>query len=246
MERENVAASIKKLLSSSLFLFASTQAFSLDLPQGHPLFQVGAYFSSQGKSQDVSIQDLIGDNFSITRNNDNNVLWGIGYLLDGPTRGRCNWSYGLNLFYLPSTTVAGVVTQEQLFTNLAYSYDISHLPLYVDVKTSINNDNEKYALTLDAGIGPNFMHTSNFHEVSLDDGFTLPDNIYSGRSSTTFSVTAGIGLKANHLIGRFPFECGYRFFYLGQSDLNKQTDQVLTALVTGHNYANAIVCTATI
>lgn len=100
-------------------------------------------------------------------------------------------------------------------------------------------------MTLDVGIGPNFMKTNDFKEASLGSN-TLPDTIYSNRTTPTFSATVGAGLRFNQFFGQAPLECGYRFFYLGQGHLNKATNQVNNTLTTGSAYANAVVCSLTI
>jgi len=70
----------------------------------------------------------------------------------------------------------------------------------------------------------------------------VPDNAFSSHNNVTFTAMAGVGLKLNNIFGRAPLECGYRFFYLGQGDLSKNTDQLLNTLKTGNNYANALIC----
>lgn len=90
-----------------------------------------------------------------------------------------------------------------------------------------------------------FIKADGFQENPLD-GITIPDNIFSSHTSTTFSATAGFGVKINQIFGPAPLECGYRFFYLGQGNFNKASNQVLNTLKTGSNYANAIICSMTI
>ena len=218
-----------------------------DLLHGHAVVQLGGYWSSQGKNQHINIDGLIGDTFTITKDGSSNGLVGFGYFVDGPQRGRFDFSYGINTFYMPKTSVSGNVIQEDLFTNLAYGYNVSHFPVYAMLKSTIDLKSPNYALTVDAGIGPNFMKASGFKEYSLDGGFTLPDNIFSSRSSTQFSATAGIGFKRNHVFGNAPLECGYRFFYLGQgANFNNTSNQVLGSFSTGAMYGNAIICGITV
>lgn len=218
-----------------------------DLLHGHAVMQLGGYWTSLGKAQHINIEGLIGDTFTITKNGSSNGLVGLGYFVDGPKRGRFDFSYGINTFYMPKTSVSGNVIQEDLFTNLAYGYNVSHFPVYAIVKSSIDLKSPNYALTVDAGIGPNFMNVSGFKEYSLDGGFMLPDNIFSSRSSTQFSATAGIGFKRNQVFGSAPLECGYRFFYLGQgANFNNTTNQVLSSFSTGAMYGNAIICGITV
>jgi hypothetical protein len=146
----------------------------------------------------------------------------------------------LNAFYLANTKVKGKVIQEDQFANLSYQYRLTHFPIYADVKL-ISSIWKKADLTVDLGVGPNFIRAYHFSETSLDDGMTIPDDIFSGQNSTTFSVTAGLGIRFNHLLKSVPLELSYRFFYLGQSKFHSHSDQVLNSLNTGNNYANALI-----
>ena len=108
--------------------------FIKTLNQGHLVFQAGGYWSYQGKAQRIDIVDLVGDSFTITRHQDFNALVGLGYFISD--KNSVNMSYGLNGFYLPSTSVSGEVIQEDLFTNLSYRYRLNHYPLYAVVKST--------------------------------------------------------------------------------------------------------------
>lgn len=215
------------------------------LKQGHPVVQLGGYWSRQGQKQHINIQDLIGDEFTVTSHHGSNGLVGLGYFLDGPEKALFKMSYGINAFYLAKTDVTGNVIQENLFTNLSYKYHLTHYPVYVIAKSTIKTKSPQYALTIDAGIGPNFIKADGFQENPLD-AVTIPDTIFSSHTSTTFSATAGFGVKINQVFGSAPLECGYRFFYLGQSNFNKASNQVLNTLKTGSNYGSAILCSITI
>ena len=215
------------------------------LKQGHAIFQLGGYWGIQGHSQQVNIDDLIGDYITVANTSGSNGLVGAGYFIDGQDARRFKMNYGINWFYLPSTRVNGTVTQENLFTNLSYSYHVTHYPLYVVAKSTINTKSPNHSITLDAGIGPNFMTTSNYQESSLD-GITLPDQIFSGKTTTTFSVTTGLGVQFKNFFGPAPLECGYRFFYLGRGSFNVLTQQVVNPLNTGNVYANALMCSITV
>jgi hypothetical protein len=171
---------------------------------------------------------------------------GLGYFLDAQEKESFKMSYGINAFYLAKATVKGSVIQENLFENLSYHYNVTHYPVYVVAKSTIQTKLQKYAFTVDAGIGPNFIKTSGFKENSLDGGITIPDNAFSGHTSATFSATAGAGVKLNQFFGEAPLECGYRFFYLGKGNFNKDTNQLLNTLSTGSNYANALICSITV
>ena len=207
--------------------------------------QLGGFIAHQGNAQDININGLIGDHFSVTKHNDSSGLVGVGYYLDGQEINGFNLSYGINAFYLAKTGVSGLVTQEQLFTNLGYHYSITNYPIYLGTKALIkNNRSNKYNFTLDAGVGPNIITTSSVTETSLDG--TIPDNTYSGRTTATFSAMVGVGIQMNNIFGRVPLECGYRFLYLGKESFNKLSDQLINRLNTGNSYANILLCTLTI
>ncbi len=234
----------KIILATALLNFASS-SFSFDLKQGHAVVQLGGFISSPGKSQHIDIVDLIGDQFTVTNHQNSNALVGLGYFIDGPVQPAFNLAYGINAFYLGKTSVNGNIIQENLFTNLAYRYDISNLPIYAAAKATIPTKNSRVAATLDAGIGPNFITTRNYRDSPLDN-ITLPDNAFSEHTQTTFSATAGIGVKINRVFGEHPLECAYRFFYLGQGQLAKNNSQLLNTLNTGNTYANALLCSITV
>lgn len=230
----NYNSSLKSVSS-----FLSTLPASLK--HGHAVLQLGGYWSIQGSQQHIDIQDLVGDEFTVTQHNGSNGSVGLGYFIDGQEKERLKMVYGINAFYLAKTGVKGNVIQENLFTNLAYQYKVTHYPVYAMAKSIIKTKSPKHALTLDVGIGPNFMSASGFKESSLD-GITIPDNIFSGDTTTTFTATIGAGLRFNQFFGRAPLECGYRFFYLGEGHFNKATQQVVNTLNTGAAYANALMC----
>ena len=205
------------------------------------VFQVGGFNATQGNAQNVGINGLIGDYFTVNHRNASNVLLGLGYYFNGLERNQFSLLYGINAFYLAPTTVQGNVIQEQLFTNLSYRYSITQYPIYIATKVLINTSSDKYSITCDLGIGPNIIKTSDFSERSLDGGMTLPDNAFTGQTNVAFSATVGVGIKFNNVIARLPFEVGYRFFYLGQGSLSKSNNQILNTLKTGNNYANALI-----
>jgi len=217
-------------------------SFADKLTHGQFLLQLGAFnMSNQGKPQQINIQDLIGDYFSVSSGQNQNALVGLGYFIDGQTYNRWNLLYGIDAFYLMQTTVSGKVTQEQLFTNLSYSYDVTNTPVYATVK-GLYDLNDRYHVTLDLGAGPNFMKTSGFSEQSLDGGVTVGDQIFSSKNNVTFSAMAGIGVRMDHVIEQLPVECGYHLFYLGRGEFNTKTNQVLNTLKTGNSYAQSLSC----
>lgn len=207
----------------------------------HAIFQLGGYWSTQGKQQRINIYGLIGDQFTVTNNHSKNGVIGFGYFLDCQEKEWFKMNYGINFFYLAKASVRGTIIQEDLFENLSYHYHVTHYPLYVVAKSILQTQFQNSALTIDAGIGPNFMKKSNLEERSLDGGITIPDNAFSGRTSTTFSATAGVGLRFCQIFGEAPLELGYRFFYLGKGHFNKNTDQLINTLQTGRNYAHALI-----
>lgn len=216
------------------------------LRNGHAVVQLGGYWGIQGEAQHIDIAGLIGNTYTVTDRHDGNVLAGLGYFVSGQDKGLFSMSYGINGFYLARTSVSGNVIQEDLFTNLSYRYHLTHFPVYAMAKSTIPLTSGKTALTIDAGIGPNFMRASGYQEQSLDGGVTLPDNAFSSHTTTTFSATAGIGLMMNNVFGSVPLECGYRFFYLGEGRFNANTDQLLNTLHTGNTYANALLCSVSV
>jgi opacity protein-like surface antigen len=230
-----------RLLKASLLTTISlvcSQAYSSQLP-GHFLLEAGGFYSTQGKSQFIGINGLVGDQFNVTKRHDENFLVGAGFLFNGYRYCQYGIDYGINAFYLPNTQVKGTITQELLFTNLAYRYDVSHLPVYLFAKGFMNTN--YLAITLDAGIGPNFMKTDMHGDTSLD-GITLPDDAFTGSNSTTvFSAMAGIGVKFN--VCQVPLEVGYRYFYLGEGRFNARSDQISNKLKTGTCSAQALMLT---
>lgn len=211
-----------------------------DLMCAHVIFQTGIFNASQGKAQNIGIDGLIGDQFTVSNHNDQNVLLGLGYYVDGMKKEKFNIQYGINAFYFPHTTVQGDVIQENLFTNLSYRYAITNWPIYLAAK-SIFNVSNRYDITMDLGVGVNIIQTDYFREKSLDDGVTIPDNAFAGQTNTVFSASVGIGIKFNKVFGQLPIEVGYRYFYLGKGFLVKQSSQFASNLSTGNSYANALV-----
>jgi hypothetical protein len=215
------------------------------IKKGHVALQLGAYSAgSQGREQHIDINTIAGDQFTLSQNAKSNGLVGVGYFLDGQSKDRFSMSYGLNGFYLAKTRVSGGVLKENLYENLTYAYNITNYPLYVVAKSTWNSPAPNHHITLDVGIGPNFMLTNNFSEQGVYGGAVtfLPDQVFSSNVTTTFSATAGVGLKFDHFFGAAPLECGYRFFYLGQGHFNVINDQLQNTLKTGNSYANALLC----
>jgi hypothetical protein len=233
--------SLLRVISSTALVLAVSPVFSLDFIQGHLVFEAGVYSATQGKTQYIPIQGLIGDRFNVTKSNDYNALFGLGYYIDGFQTDRLSLDYGINAFYLAPTKVFGTIDQELLFTNLAYGYEVKNSPIYAAAKAHVKTSATQLALTLDAGLGPNFLKTTNYRDWPLDE-MTLPDNAFFGRSNVTLSAMAGIGLQFTPAQGHAPIECGYHFFYLGEGGFNARCNSILNTLKTGNNYAQALVC----
>lgn len=203
------------------------------------VLQVGGFTSTQGKSQHIDIEGLVGDDFSVSQSSDQNLIVGLGYYLKEHTIAQTHLLFGINAFYLAPVQVKGKVTQENLFTNLSYRYSITNYPILLAAKASIHCT-PCQDLVIDAGIGPNIMHMSRFKEHSLDYGITIPDRIFSSKTAVTFTASAGLGWRFNRLWKNFNLEVDYRFFYLGKSKLKKNNNQVKNPLHTGNCYANAL------
>jgi hypothetical protein len=236
----NDSSSLKNLTTNFLSSLPSV-AF---LKHGHMMAQLGGYWGISGEQQHINIHTLIGNTYTVTKREDSNVLAGLGYYVAGQEKRYFSMSYGINWFYLAKTAVAGLVIQENLFTNLSYGYHLTHYPVYAMAKSTIKMPSDQYAVTLDAGIGPNFMRASGFYEAPINPA-SQADAPFPSRTNTTFSATVGAGLKLNHAFGNVPLECGYRFFYLGQGRFNSISNQ-LNNFNTGATYANAIVCGITL
>ena len=229
------------LLATSIILHWGVQACAFSLNEVRPIVSLGVFNADPGKTQHINIIDLIGNEYTTTKNSTEHFLFGVGYFLHEFDKGDLSLFYGINGFYLSKTTTKGAVIQEGMFYNLSYQYKTSNLPIYASAKAVIKNDGEQYALVMDAGIGPNFMKTSNYNENSLDGGITIPDHAFLNETNTQFSATAGLGIRLNHFWNKAPIELAYRFFYLGQGELNPRTTQILDSLKTGNNYANSLV-----
>ncbi len=206
------------------------------------VIQAGGFTATQGKAQHVDINNLIGDDFSVSNSHAQNFLLGLGYYFKGLSFNKINLLYGLNAFYFAPTKVKGEITQEGLFTNLSYQYDLANYPIYLAGKALIQpGQNSSYNWSFNLGLGPNFIKTNSFSESSLDNGQTEPDNIFTGKTTVTLSAMAGFGLRINHAIAQLPIEIDYRFFYLGQGELKSNNSEVNNNLYTGHNYASALL-----
>jgi hypothetical protein len=242
MNTKKYASAINIMLAALLMLSCETLMAAVP---GHVAIQAGGFWAHQGEAQDINVQGVIGNHYTVSNQNKGNALIGLGYYLDGFNRGNVQFAYGLNAFYLGATSVSGTIAREKLDTNLSYKYDIQHIPLYFDTKAIIKTKNSRYNVTLDAGIGPNFMRTQNYTETPLNNT-TASDNGFASHNNVAFSATAGIGLQFNNIFKNTPVECGYRFFYLGQGKLAKNNSLLISDLQTGNTYANVLLCSITL
>jgi len=266
--------------------------FAFNLGHGIIPIQFGGANLAQGQAQNVNIQGLVGNHYTLSSRLQNKGLVGVGYYLskydkcqddeeidvasqryhtrrnnndswqDMPvykrkydiSKAECysqqasnmHLYYGIDLFYFGAASVSGEIIQEQLYANLNYKYDVQQFPIYLAIKANINLFDPNYNLVLDLGMGPNFIHTSNYTEVPLTSYSIPANNTFAPNNSTSFSVTAGIGIRLNNIIGHCPLELGYRFFYLGSGQLQANNNQLLNTLKTGNMYANALVFTVTL
>lgn len=220
-------------------------AFAFEWPSGHPSVEVGGFLSHTGRNQWVGINGSRGNDYTVNHTQQGNGLIGAGYYLDWKEQDLFDWCYGLNVFYLPKVSVSGEIFQERLFSNLAYQYSMTQLPIYVATKATLKKPLKNYLLTFDLGMGPNIIKTLNYQETVINT-INLKDNALLGHQTVAFSAMLGIGIKRDHAIGDAPLECGYRFFYLGQGSLRKSNNQVLNDLKTGQGYANALLCSITL
>jgi hypothetical protein len=235
----------KKKLQMLLLAGISSSGFCSELnldyiKEGHALAEVGGYGGIEGKAQHINIETRIGNDFTVNSTSGGNVLVGLGYEHLLKKNEGFGVSCGLSLFYLAPSTVNGNILLENQLTNFAYSYKVSHLPLYGMLKASHELQNTRYQLLADVGIGPNFMFLNDYKETPLLVN-SVPDNAFLSTNATTFSVTAGLGFEVKNVFGAYPLRCGYRFYYLGEGALN-HNNKVENSLSTGSTYANAGVC----
>ncbi len=236
---------VSLILAGTLPHTASAAYSCCDWKHGQFALQLGAAFTNGGEANNVGINSLIGDHFSVTSQDDTTALVGLGYYVNGPTYAWANTRIGANVFYIPDANVNGNVTQEAIFNNLSYSYNITSYPILLDAKAEFRTNNTMFTPTMDVGIGLNVMQLSGFSERSLDGGVTTPDHIFNSNTEATFAASVGVGVKFNQLklAHNATAECGYRFFYLGSGNFDKANGQVLNTLSTGNVYANAVLCT---
>ncbi|MCH9756549.1 MAG: hypothetical protein K0U37_05095 [Gammaproteobacteria bacterium] len=207
------------------------------------LLHIGGFFSHQGVEQHINLNGLVGNDYSPTRRNSGNVIVGVGLLRPGTSYKTVDFEYGVQLYYLSGTTTSGVISIENVLPNLSYSYTTTFLPLYANVKANIETQFDKTKLTLDVGVGPDFMTLTRYREAPRTAA-TIPNSFYSRQTKTQFATLFGVGLKSDKFADGGSLEIAYKFFYLGQSKFTPNNNQVLNSLNTGSVFANAITLTA--
>jgi hypothetical protein len=224
----------------------SSSPKDLKLKQVQKTLEIGGFWGMLGRSQHINSVNLTGDDYSVNKRDHFNFLFGAGLFIDYKKSGANLIQYGLNAFYLPFSKISGDITQETIFTNLAYQYRVDNLPVYFVSKWIRHIDEWNRNVFLDLGVGPNFMFVGRTKERSLDNGITLPDNPFVNKTNVVFSAMFGLGIELQNKYKNITSYCTYRFFYLGQGHFNHKLPLLLNTLNTGHGIANAITCTAAI
>ncbi len=233
---------LKPLLCLITVNFLAPSAHAFQIKPGEFDVQLGGFNSTQGVNQHINIDDLIGNQYTVSNKNKKNGLVGLAFLMKGQPLDHFTPLFGLNTFYLPKTTVNGEIIQEDLFSNFHYQYHVTHCPVYIETKLLVQPPvRPNLNVTIDVGLGPNFMSTTGYTERALND-YSQPDKSFYDHTSVNFSATAGLGMRLSHALGQAPLECGYRFYYLGQGRLTPRVTQILNHLKTGEIYTNAILC----
>lgn len=241
-----MSISARSYLLTAALVVASSQASAFDFMKDSDLvFQGGGFIQRAGEDQNIDIDGLVGNHYNVDANKASAPFLGLGYYLHAINNDTFALDYGINVFYLFATKVDGTILVEQQFEDLSYKYFVESLPLYAALKTNFKNKTNTCAFTMDVGIGPNFMTTRDYKETILVAG-AVADDTFSGETVTTFSATAGLGIRFYQLMGPLDFEIGYRFFYLGAGSLSKENHLMQDDLSTGDVYANAIVFALTL
>lgn len=203
----------------------------------------GPYLLKGGQAQSVPIVGLIGDTFSLNRTVSTYALVGGGVYIDSLEFEHDNFGlqYTITGYDLLPAQIQGQVTQENLVTNLEYSYALTNVAGYVGFRLINFLGGNRVNLTFDGGVGVNKVSTNIFIEKPLVN-YALPDNAFRGAQMIQFSYTFGLGIQLRDVFGKQPLGCGYTFLYLGEGELTSINTQIPNPLKTGKNYANAILC----
>lgn len=221
----------------SLFIFIS-QVYAFDIQHGKIALEGGVYQARQGSSQNIRIDGLVGDRYTVDDSRQNAGLLGLGYYFPAADD---SLYLGINAYILSKTTVKGSIIQEQLFENLSYRYDLIHIPIYAALKGRYPFCDD-YAITANAGLGANIMKLHNYHDESIDGGVTLPDDAFKSETNVVFSGMIGVGFEFSDLFFHQPVEIGYQFFYLGEGHFPGRNDHIQN-LDTGNIYAHSLILT---
>jgi hypothetical protein len=211
-----------------LFFFSTALFSQVKVP-----IDVGYFSAHEGQAQHINLSGLYGNDYSVNRATPQNFLVGTGLYF--PSK-LSNLDIGLNVYYFNTTGISGEIKQEGLFNNLSYNYNVINIPIYVSLLKEIPIKNKPYSLMLHTGIGPNIIALYNYSETPLTS-YTLSNHTFTSSTKAQFSVHAGLGVQLKE-----QFECGYRFFYLGQSHLKTSNPGVLNSLQTSNMYANSLIC----
>lgn len=236
---------------SDYFLFSSAKPFVnpfhsiLDKTSSHTIVQFGSLMSFPSKSNELSGPYLPANQYNLNKQTSNGGLLGLGYFIDAQDKDRYFLSYGINGFYLGKTPVNSKSSDNTKYTSSNNLYDIQHIPIYLAAKAHVKDNTEFFNITFDAGVGPNFMRTTDVGDP-MRTSYSATDNPYASHTNVALAATAGVGLRLNRIFGKSPLECGYRFYYLGQGQLPMANDQLINTIKTGNNYANALMCSATV
>ncbi len=151
---------------------------------------------------------------------------------------KIDFSYGLNIAFFNANNFSGDIIQENLFSNLSYTYSLINLPIYASLKTQIN------PWMIELGIGPNIMFLYDYKENVINPN-TLAQQTFLSNTTAQFSANAGIAYQFQTPLFKNPVELGYRFFYLGKGHFKTASNQILNALETANIYANTLILSIT-
>ncbi|WP_133130831.1 hypothetical protein [Legionella yabuuchiae] len=231
-----------KSLIPALLALSATTTHAIHLPPGQFNLSLGGAYANQGQEQLINIRNTFGNVHTVNQQNDTVVLAGAGYLFDALAKQFIDVSLGASVYYLSPAKVQGVIFLERTFPNLAYQYKTTNVPVYVHAKGVWKGQEEHVSLVVDAGVGPNFIKTHDYHERSIDGGVTLPNQAFRGETEVKLSAMAGIGFRLNQVWKDKSLEVGYKYFYLNEGKLNPRP-QVLNHLKTSNTYAHALTLT---
>jgi len=233
---------IFKPLFPALLALSTPATHAFHLPPGQLNLSLGGAYITQGQDQLININKTFGNIYAVSQESDTVFLAGAGYLFNVFEKAPVDISLGASVYYLSLAKVQGVIYLERTFPNLAYEYKTTNVPLYAHAKGVWKGQDERVSLVVDAGVGPNFIKTQDYHERSIDGGVTIPNQAFRGETEVKLSAMAGIGLRMNHIWKDKSLEVGYKYFYLNEGKLNPRP-QVLNHLKTSNADAHALTLT---